>query len=208
MGPAQWKREDNHGGKTSVLKRHASPVWTLGISMDGQKLASADFDGVVIIWDTRSGKRLGSIRSANLNPGTFPRILAFSRDARILIVGDGLLTMDVWDLTKPAKSGLKYAELKEGVGDQAEAGQTVKIHWTGWLKDGSKFDSSKDGKPFEFVLGAGQVIKGLDEGVVGMKVGGKRKLVIPPELGYGARGAGQSIPANAELTFEVELLTI
>ena len=108
------------------------------------------------------------------------------------------------------KSGLKYIEEKVGTGAEAKSGDSVEVHYTGWLKDGTKFDSSDDhkGEPFFFSLGQGKVIKGWDEGVVGMKVGGKRKLVIPPELGYGARGAGQSIPANAELTFEVELLTI
>jgi FKBP-type peptidyl-prolyl cis-trans isomerase len=107
------------------------------------------------------------------------------------------------------KSGLKYVDLKEGTGDEAKSGQTVEVHYTGWLKDGTKFDSSKDrGKPFKFPLGAGRVIKGWDEGVAGMKVGGKRKLIIPPELGYGKRGAGGVIPPDAELTFEVELLGV
>jgi FKBP-type peptidyl-prolyl cis-trans isomerase len=107
------------------------------------------------------------------------------------------------------KSGLKYEDLKEGTGDAAKSGDTVEVHYTGWLKDGTKFDSSKDrDKAFEFELGAGRVIKGWDEGVAGMKVGGKRKLIIPPELGYGKRGAGNVIPPNAELTFEVELLKI
>ena len=107
------------------------------------------------------------------------------------------------------KSGLKYEDLKVGTGAEAKSGDGVEVHYTGWLKDGTKFDSSKDrGKPFRFQLGAGRVIKGWDEGVQGMKVGGTRKLMIPPELGYGARGAGDTIPPNAELTFEVELLQI
>ena len=104
-------------------------------------------------------------------------------------------------------SGLKYLDLQTGAGATAQAGQQAKVHYTGWLTTGEKFDSSVDRRePFEFKLGAGQVIKGWDEGVAGMKVGGKRKLVIPPALGYGARGAGGVIPPNAELVFEVELL--
>ena len=106
-------------------------------------------------------------------------------------------------------SGLKYEDLVEGDGELATPGQKVSVHYTGWLTDGSKFDSSVDrDQPFEFSLGAGMVIRGWDEGVAGMKVGGKRKLTIPPELGYGARGAGGVIPPNATLVFEVELLGI
>ena len=104
-------------------------------------------------------------------------------------------------------SGLKYVDLKMGTGSVAQKGRRVRVHYTGWLKDGKKFDSSVDRRePFDFNLGAGQVIRGWDEGVVGMKVGGKRRLIIPSSLGYGARGAGGVIPPNAELTFEVELL--
>lgn len=110
-------------------------------------------------------------------------------------------------------SGLQYEDTVPGTGAEAVAGQTVKVHYTGWLDDGgqrgSKFDSSKDrGTPFKFNLGAGMVIGGWDEGVQGMKVGGTRLLVIPPELGYGARGAGGVIPPNATLQFEVELLEV
>ena len=106
-------------------------------------------------------------------------------------------------------SGLKYEDLTEGTGAAAKAGDTVDVHYTGWLTDGTKFDSSVDrGRPFSFKLGAGKVIKGWDEGVAGMKIGGKRKLIIPSELGYGKRGAGRVIPPDAELHFEVELLRI
>jgi FKBP-type peptidyl-prolyl cis-trans isomerase FkpA len=107
-------------------------------------------------------------------------------------------------------SGLKYVDLKEGTGPAAANGQTVEVHYTGWLKaDQKKFDSSVDrNAPFSFTLGNGQVIKGFDEGVHGMKVGGKRKLTIPAALGYGARGAGGVIPPDAELVFELELLQI
>jgi FKBP-type peptidyl-prolyl cis-trans isomerase FkpA len=106
-------------------------------------------------------------------------------------------------------SGLKYQDIKVGEGKEAKAGDMVTVHYTGRLTDGKKFDSSKDrGDPFVFPLGRGRVIKGWDEGVAGMKVGGFRKLTIPPELGYGARGAGGVIPANATLLFDVELLKI
>lgn len=106
-------------------------------------------------------------------------------------------------------SGLIIEELAVGDGPVAARGQSVSVHYTGWLTDGTKFDSSKDrNEPFEFPLGARRVIAGWDEGVQGMKVGGQRKLTIPPELGYGARGAGRVIPPNATLVFEVELLAV
>jgi FKBP-type peptidyl-prolyl cis-trans isomerase FkpA len=110
-------------------------------------------------------------------------------------------------------SGLQYEDTVTGSGDVAKAGQRVTVHYTGWLYNdgvqGAKFDSSKDrNDPFVFPLGAGHVIKGWDEGVQGMAVGGTRRLVIPAALGYGARGAGGVIPPNATLLFEVELLAV
>jgi FKBP-type peptidyl-prolyl cis-trans isomerase len=106
-------------------------------------------------------------------------------------------------------SGLQYEEVRTGTGATARAGQDVAVHYTGWLLDGSKFDSSHDrGQPFRFGLGAGQVIAGWDEGVEGMQVGGLRKLTIPPRLGYGEFGAGGVIPPNATLVFEVELIDL
>src|SRR5262245_5029589 len=111
------------------------------------------------------------------------------------------------------KSGLKYIDQKVGTGADAVKGATVEVHYTGWLyvdgKRGNKFDSSVDrGRPFSFPLGAGRVIKGWDEGVEGMKVGGKRELIIPPDLGYGSRAIEGAIPANSTLNFEVELLKV
>ncbi len=111
------------------------------------------------------------------------------------------------------KSGLQYKDEKVGTGAAAKSGNEAKVHYTGWLyqggQKGKKFDSSRDrGNPFDFPIGEGRVIKGWDEGVAGMKVGGRRTLIIPPELGYGARGAGGVIPPNATLMFDVELLGV
>lgn len=106
-------------------------------------------------------------------------------------------------------SGLKYVDEVVGIGDSPNTGQKVTVHYTGTLENGKKFDSSKDrDEPFTFTIGIGQVIKGWDEGVATMKVGGKRKLTIPSELGYGSRGAGGVIPPNATLLFDVELISI
>ena len=106
-------------------------------------------------------------------------------------------------------TGLEYVELVEGTGVRPKPGETVSVHYTGWLKSGQKFDSSLDRRePFAFPLGTGRVIKGWDEGVSTMKVGGKRKLIIPAHLGYGERGSGAVIPPGATLIFEVELLAI
>ncbi|MBK7092304.1 MAG: FKBP-type peptidyl-prolyl cis-trans isomerase [bacterium] len=106
-------------------------------------------------------------------------------------------------------SGLKFVEIKEGTGASPKTGQLVEVHYTGWLENGKKFDSSKDrGQTFEFPIGKGRVIKGWDEGVASMKIGGTRKLIIPAELGYGRQGAGNVIPPDATLIFEVELIGI
>jgi FKBP-type peptidyl-prolyl cis-trans isomerase len=108
-----------------------------------------------------------------------------------------------------AVTELKIEELKPGNGTEATSGKQVSVHYTGWLTNVTKFDSSVDrGTPFKFQLGAGQVIQGWDKGVAGMKIGGKRKLTIPPQMGYGERGAGGVIPPNATLVFEVELLGV
>jgi len=127
---------------------------------------------------------------------------------------EATVTKDSSMITTP--SGLQYDDTVAGAGDTARAGQNVSVHYTGWLHDparpdgrGAKFDSSKDrGQPFRFALGAGQVIGGWDEGVQGMQIGGTRVLLIPPQLGYGARGAGGVIPPNATLVFEVDLLAV
>jgi FKBP-type peptidyl-prolyl cis-trans isomerase len=115
------------------------------------------------------------------------------------VSGDGVTT----------SSGLQYWDITVGTGETALPGKPVSVHYTGWLTSGQKFDSSLDrGQPFEFNLGAGQVIQGWDQGVAGMKVGGKRQLRIPPALGYGNRGAGGVIPPDATLIFDVELLSV
>lgn len=106
-------------------------------------------------------------------------------------------------------SGLKYKDIVEGTGVSPKAGQTITVHYTGLLANGEKFDSSRDrGQPIDFVIGKGAVIKGWDEGVITMKIGGKRKLIIPPDLGYGAQGRPPSIPPNSTLLFEVELIGV
>jgi FKBP-type peptidyl-prolyl cis-trans isomerase FkpA len=118
------------------------------------------------------------------------------------------LGVDTTAMTK-TPSGLRYQDISEGQGAEATADHTVSVHYTGWLPNGEKFDSSHDrNQPFSFMLGAGQVIAGWDEGVAGMKVGGRRKLVIPADLGYGTAGAPPDIPPGASLVFDVELLDV
>ncbi|MGD1853241.1 MAG: FKBP-type peptidyl-prolyl cis-trans isomerase [Leptolyngbyaceae cyanobacterium] len=118
-------------------------------------------------------------------------------------------TPDMTDSMTTTDSGLMYEDLEVGTGALPTAGQAVTVHYTGTLENGDKFDSSRDrNRPFSFTIGVGQVIKGWDEGVSTMRVGGRRKLVIPPDLGYGTRGAGGVIPPNATLVFDVELLRV
>lgn len=134
-----------------------------------------------------------------------------------LVLGTIAMTAESADAQSAAEqrtaSGLRYIDEKPGSGAEASRGQTAVVHYTGWLfengQKGKKFDSSRDrNEPFAFPLGAGRVIRGWDEGVAGMKVGGRRTLIIPPELGYGARGAGGVIPPNATLIFDVELVGV
>ncbi len=136
-------------------------------------------------------------------------LFALAAAASALAQTDNSSPTKVTGKPKTTSSGLQYWDIVVGTGATAVAGKPVKVHYTGWLTNGKKFDSSVDrGQPFVFPLGGGQVIKGWDEGVAGMKVGGKRQLRIPPELGYGARGAGGAIPPNATLIFDVELLDV
>jgi peptidylprolyl isomerase len=157
---------------------------------------------VVVLVIAQVGNKVNSAVAANLTETT-PASTSVTQNQTLIASN----TMSDNVVTTP--SGLKYIELEEGTGATPERGQTVVVHYTGTLENGNKFDSSRDrNSPFEFKIGTGQVIKGWDEGLSTMKVGGRRQLIIPAELGYGSRGAGGVIPPNATLLFDVELLGI
>lgn len=166
---------------------------------------------VVIVAAQFTNRGAEAIAAPASSPSNAPTIAQVSAapSAPALDATIAMATANEDQNTVTTPSGLKYIDQVEGTGATPAAGQTVYVHYTGTLQDGKKFDSSRDrNTPFSFRLGAGQVIKGWDEGISTMKVGGQRRLIIPPELGYGARGAGGVIPPNATLIFDVELLRI
>ncbi len=158
-----------------------------------------------LITQNNSSSRQGNFELDPEDPNPTLFKMASNKESSNQSDFDGALNTNPSTLTA---TGLRITDLTEGNGIEATAGQTVSVNYRGTLQDGKEFDSSYGRGPFTFPLGAGKVIKGWDEGVQGMKVGGKRKLVIPPELGYGNRGAGRVIPPNATLVFEVELLEV
>ncbi len=204
-------------------------IWVQG-EEEAKFIASSDYNEPATFVIGRESVFAGweqgvtGMRSGGKRLLIIPPELAFGEQATGQIPANATLIMEIElnDITVPPKptdvdedeytvteDGLKYYDIVEGEGETPEAGETVVVHYTGWLEDGSVFDSSiQRGQPFAFVLGEGKVIEGWDQALATMKVGGKRQLVIPPELGYGEQGAGNIIPPNATLTFEVELLEI
>jgi FKBP-type peptidyl-prolyl cis-trans isomerase FkpA len=215
---ALWDVDTGAAGRRLHGEGHMSQAV---FSPDATKVAAVSAAGIHV-WDVATGKQEKMIKMAV--PGLGRGQMLFSPEGRHLITFNPDGVVCVFRLQVAGKgdqgkkkfvttmSGLQYIDQKMGTGPAAKAGDMVEIHYIGWLKDGNKFDSSLDrGLPLSFKLGTGMVIKGWDEGVAGMKAGGKRKLIIPPELGYvqgRRRRGGGLIPANAELTFEVELLRI
>ena len=173
---------------------------------------------VVILVSQFTSKPNDAIADNTVNPSTATTIIAEAPATADALdaetnTNDTAATSEDSTVTEEniitTESGLQYVDIEEGTGEMPQTGQTVTVHYTGTLENGLKFDSSVDrGQPFNFKIGVGQVIQGWDEGVGTMKVGGKRKLIIPSDLGYGARGAGGVIPPNATLLFDVELLGV
>jgi peptidylprolyl isomerase len=180
------------GVPTAVFRLQTATAGPAAALKPAERTARLEADGKILIPETLR-------KQAGLTPGA---------EVELVWNGQEIVLRKKLKMEKTA-SGLEYADVVVGQGDTPKAGQTVVVHYTGWLMDGKKFDSSRDrSEPFKFTLGRGQVIKGWDEALSTMKIGGRRTIVLPPDLAYGARGAGGVIPPNATLKFDVELLGI